>query len=142
VAQTKKKRRRKHRGTQGGKIDARPRGRPRNRAEAKQRAAARRAGGGSGKRKAADRPAPGMTPPTWGAAITKAVFAGALFFVLLAVIFKNPVGGAAAIAALMTAFYVPMAYYLDKWLYNYRKGKEERQKRAEAERRAGGGESS
>jgi hypothetical protein len=136
MAQTKKKRRRKHRGTQGGKIDTRPRGKPRNRAEAKQRAAARRAGGGSGKRKAADRPAPGMTPPTWGAAITKALFAGVLFFVLLALVFKNPVGGAAGIAALMTAFYVPMAYYLDRTLYNYRRRKEEREKLEKAQRSA------
>ena len=42
MAQTKKKRRRKHRGTQGGRIDTRPaRGRPRSRAEAQARARSR-----------------------------------------------------------------------------------------------------
>jgi hypothetical protein len=57
--------------------------------------------------------------------------------VLLALVFKNPVGGAAAIAGLMTAFYVPMAYYLDRTLYNYRQRKEARAKLEKAQSRAG-----
>ena len=66
MAQTKRKRRRKHKGTQGGKIDSRPKGRPRNRAEAKQRAQARRSGSG-GKRAVAQQ---GPQPPTWAVSYT------------------------------------------------------------------------
>jgi hypothetical protein len=114
VAQTKKKRRRKHRGTQGGKVDTRPaRGRPRNRAEARQRAQARRSGGGPRTRQA-----PGTTPPTWGSAFRKGLFAALIFFALMALAFQRPLVSAAGIAAFMVAFYVPMAYYSDRFFYN------------------------
>lgn len=124
MAQTKKKRRRKHKGTQGGKVDDRPRGRPRSRAEAKQRAQTRRTGGGGGKRQAAQRPGPGTVPPTWASAGKKALLAGVVFFVLLAVLFKHPMAESAALAGFMLLFYIPMAYYTDKLFYNRRKGKE------------------
>jgi hypothetical protein len=114
---TKKKRRRKHRGTQGGKVDARPRGRPRNRAEAKQRAQAQRSGGGSRKRAAASaRATPG--PPTWSSAIKKGLVAAVIFFVLIGLVFSRPLGSAAGIALFMLVFYIPMAYYTDRFFYN------------------------
>jgi len=128
VAQTKRKRRRKHKGTQGGKIDTRPRARPRNRAEAKQRAKTRRAGGGSSKRSAAQL---GPAPPTWGSAARKGLIAAAIFFVLLAVAFGREIAPSAGIAAFMVAFYIPMAYYTDRFMYNRAKRKAE-QERAQA----------
>jgi hypothetical protein len=115
MAQTKKKRRRKHRGTQGGKVDTRPKGRPRNRAEAKQRAASRRTSG-SGKRRAAA-PA-GPKPPTWGSAIGKGVAAGLIFFALLALAFGRPVSEALPLAGFMLAFYIPMSFLFDRFFYN------------------------
>ena len=131
MAQTKRKRRRKHRGTQGGKIDTRPRGKPRNRAEARQRAQQRRStpskGGRSRQRGiASDLPA----PPTWGGAIRKGLIAAAIFFVLLALAFQRPVGSSAAIAVFMTAFYVPMAYFTDKFFYNRQLAKQQRERAA------------
>jgi hypothetical protein len=125
VAQTKRKRRRKHKGTQGGKIDSRPKGRPRNRAEAKQRAQARRSGAGGGKRAVAQQ---GPAPPTWGSAARKGVLAAGIFFALLALAFQRPIGASLGIAAFMVAFYVPMAYYTDKFMYNrhLRKQQQER----------------
>jgi hypothetical protein len=126
MAQTKKKRRRKHRGTQGGKVDTRPKGRPRNRAEAKQRAQSRRASG-SGKRSRAAAPA-GPKPATWPSAVNKGLIAGVVFFALLALAFKRPIGEAAGLAGFMLAFYIPMAYYSDRFFYSraMRKQAEER----------------
>ena len=116
MAPTKKKRRRKHRGTQGGKVDARPRGRPRNRAEAKQRAQAQRSGGGSRKRAATSaRATPG--PPTWSGAVKKGLVAALIFFVLIAFAFGRPIGSAAGIALFMLVFYIPMAFYTDRFFY-------------------------
>lgn len=119
MAQTKKKRRRKHRGTQGGRVDDRPKGRPRNRAEARQQAKARRSGGGTRKRGAAAQPRADR-PPTWGGAFIKGLFAAILFLVLLVLLMGRDFGPSAAVAGAMVLFYTPMAYYLDLFLYNRR----------------------
>lgn len=133
MAQTKKKRRRKHRGTQGGKIDARPRSKPRNRAEAKQQAKARRSGGG--KRKATQRNAPGTVPPSWGSAVKKSIFAGIVFFALLAFAFGRPVGASAALAGFMLAFYIPMAYFVDKFFYDRKQRKDAQERLARSQQK-------
>jgi hypothetical protein len=109
MAQTKKKRRRKQRGTQGGRIDSKPRARPRNRAEAQNRARA--------KRKPATR---GDLPPTWRSSVTRGLVAAVIFTVLLMVIFKRPVGVALALGAFMLAFYIPAGYFIDMTLWRRR----------------------
>ena len=111
MAQTKKKRRRKHRGTQGGRVDTNRRPpRPRNRAEAKARARA-------GTRKPAPR---GDHPPTWRSAITRGLIAAVIFAVLLLLIFKRPLGAALGLAAFMLAFYIPAGYYIDTLMWRRR----------------------
>ena len=119
MAQTKKKRRRKHRGTQGGRIDDRPKGRPRNRAEARQQAKAKRSGGGR-KRAVAATQDRRLQPPTWGSAFTKGMFAALLFFALLVIAFGRDLAPSAAIAGAMVLFYTPMAYFTDQFFYNRR----------------------
>jgi hypothetical protein len=110
MAQTRKKRRRKHRGTQGGRVDPNRRpGRPRSREEAKARA---RAG-----RKA---PARVDAPPTWRSAITRGVVAAAIFTALLMLIFKRPAGSALALGAFMLAFYIPAGYFIDMAMWRRR----------------------
>jgi hypothetical protein len=110
MAQTRKKRRRKHRGTQGGRVDPNRRaGRPRSREEAKARA---RAG-----RKA---PARVDAPPTWRSAITRGAVAAAIFTVLLMLIFQRPIGAALGLGACMLAFYVPAGYYIDTMMWRRR----------------------
>jgi hypothetical protein len=131
VAQTKRKRRRKHRGTQGGKIDNRPKGRPRNRAEAKQRAQQRRAGAGSTKRGATQ--ARTVNPPSWGSAAKKGAAAGVIFFVLMALVFSRPIGAAAGIAGFMLLFYIPMAYYTDRFFYGRQLRKQQQERAARAQ---------
>jgi hypothetical protein len=109
MAQTKKKRQRKRRGTQGGRIDSKPRSRPRNRAEAKARAGA--------KRKPTQR---GDLPPTWRGSIIRGVAAAVIFTVLLMLIFKRPAGVSLALGAFMLAFYVPAGYFIDMTLWRRR----------------------
>ncbi len=114
MAKTKKKRRRKHRGTQGGSI-SRTTARPRSRAEAKARARSRP--------KAKSRPSAQEkrnAPPTWRGAINKGLFASILFFVLFVVAFKRPAPASAAISVFMLAFYIPLSYYLDSFFYRRR----------------------
>jgi hypothetical protein len=110
MAQTKKKRQRKRRGTQGGRIDNKPRsGRPRSREEAKSRARSRR------------KPAPQQDlPPTWRNSLVRGLFAAVIFAVLLILIFKKPVGTSLAFGAFMLAFYVPAGYYIDMAMWRRR----------------------
>ncbi len=110
MAQTKKKRRRKHRGTQGGRVDPNRRaGRPRTREEAKARA---RAGRKS--------PAKIDAPPTWRSAITRGAVAAAIFTVLLVLIFRRAPGAALGLGAFMLVFYIPAGYYIDTMMWRRR----------------------
>ncbi len=110
MAQTKKKRRRKHKGTQGGRVDPNRRaGRPRSREEAKARA---RAGRKSTTKVDA--------PPTWRSAITRGAVAAVIFTALLMLIFKRSPGAAFGLGAFMLVFYIPAGYYIDTMMWRRR----------------------
>ncbi len=109
MAQTKKKRRRKHRGTQGGRIDSKRRSRPRNRQEAKAQARSRRSTGPRGD-----------SPPTWRSSVIRGLVAAVIFAILLLVLFKRPVGAALALGAFMLVFYIPAGYYIDMMMWRKR----------------------
>lgn len=111
MAQTKKKRTRKKRGTQAGSIDNKRRSRPRTRAEARNQA---RAGGNR------NRMVKGDHPPTWRGAAIRGLVASAVFVVALMLIFSRPLGGSVAIGALMLVFYIPAGYYMDLFLWRRR----------------------
>jgi len=111
MAQTNKRRRRKRRGTQGGRIDASRRSsRPRSRQEAK--AQARSRGGRSAPK--AD------LPPTWRSSFLRGVFAAVIFAVLLIAFFRKPVAGSLIFGAFMLAFYVPAGYFIDMTMWRRR----------------------
>jgi hypothetical protein len=110
VAQTKKKRRKKHKGTQGGRIDTKRSARPRSRQEAKAQARSRR-GGGSQRSDA---------PPTWRSSIIRGLVAALIFFVLLLILFKRPVGASLGLGAFMLVFYIPAGYYIDQMMWRKR----------------------
>ena len=130
MAQTKKKRRRKHRGTQGGRIDTRPaRGRARSRAEAQSRARNRT------KKKGGPRV---PEPPSWSSALKKGGIAAVLFVGVITVFGQNP-AVALGVGVLMLGFYVPMAFMLDRFVYQ-RHLRKEAQKRAEREEQRTGAE--
>lgn len=125
MAQTKKKRNRKHRGTQGGSIQRRARGgRPRNRAEARARA----------RHTAVDRR---NLPPTWRGATIRGFVAAAMFYLMLALVLGRSQGQALGLAAFMLVFYIPLGYYTDNFFYRRRmqKAAEEAAQR-KAERRS------
>src|SRR5918996_2395484 len=105
MAQTRRRRRRKHRGTQSGRIDRRGgRGRPRSRDEA--RAQARR-------RSEFRRDA----PPTWGGALMRGSVGALIFLVLIVALFGQPFASGLALAAVMLILYVPMGYYVDRFFW-------------------------
>ena len=112
MAQTKKKRRKKHKGTQGGRIDTKRRSRPRSREEAKAQARSRRSGG-----KAAPK---ADLPPTWKSSVNRGMIAALIFAALLLVIFKRPLAPSLGLAAFMLLFYVPAGYYIDTMMWRKR----------------------
>lgn len=110
MAQTRKKRRRKHRGTQGGRVDPNRRaGRPRSREEAKARA---RAGRKS--------PAKVDAPPTWRSSATRGVVAAVIFTAILLLVFRRAPGAALGLGAFMLVFYIPAGYYIDTMMWRRR----------------------
>jgi hypothetical protein len=128
MAQTRRRRRRKHRGTQSGRSDRRPaRGRPRSRAEAKAGAGQR------GRKKQTPRQA---GPPTWRSALQKSAIAGALFFALLVLAFGRPPLASAGIAVLMLGFYVPMSFLFDRFFYQRRQRQEQQERLERAQGKA------
>lgn len=111
MAQTKKKRRRKRRGTQGGRIDTKGRaGRPRSREEAKARARSNRKPSGP----KAD------LPPTWRNSFGRGLFAAVVFAVLLVAVFKKPFGASLIFGACMLVFYIPAGYFIEMTLWRRR----------------------
>ena len=130
MAQTKKKRRRKHRGTQGGRIDRRPaRGRARSRAEAQSRARNRT------KKKGGPRV---PEPPTWSSALKKGGIAAVLFVGVITVFGQSP-AVALLVGIVMLGVYVPMAFTVDRFVYD-RHLRKEAKKRAEREAQRTGAE--
>jgi len=111
MAQPKNKRRRKRRGTQGGKIDTKAR-RPRSREEARSRA---RSGGGSrSTSKKRD------LPPTWKSAAIRGAGAAVIFVLILLVLFKRPAGVSLIFGLFMLVFYIPTGYYIDLTMWRKR----------------------
>jgi Flp pilus assembly protein TadB len=109
MAQTKKKRSRKRRGTQGGRIDTKTRSRPRSRAEAKARARSNR------------KPAARVDlPPTWRSSFIRGLIAAVLFTVVLLLIFGRPAGVSLSLGLFMLVFYVPAGYFIDMTLWRRR----------------------
>jgi len=114
MAQTKRKRTRKHRGTPAGTIERAGRtGRPRTREEAKQIASQRRA-------ERLDR------PPTWRSAVNRAAIAAAVFGVLVVLLFSRDIAQGVVLAALMFLLYIPLGYFTDMTIYRFRQRRKQR----------------
>ncbi|HEY2055043.1 MAG TPA: hypothetical protein VGH14_14020 [Solirubrobacterales bacterium] len=111
MAQPKNKRRRKRRGTQGGRIDTTGR-RPRTREEARSRARS----GGSSRSSSKKRD----LPPTWKGAAIRGAGAAVIFVLILLILFKRPVGIALIFGLFMLVFYIPTGYYIDLTMWRKR----------------------
>jgi Flp pilus assembly protein TadB len=108
MAQTKRKRRSKHRGTAAGTIETRGRtSRPASPEERKK--AARQA--------RMDR---FSKPPSWRSAANRALFATLLFVAVIVVFFHQPMTSAVALGGFMLLLYIPIGYYTDTFFYNRR----------------------
>ena len=115
MAQTKRKRRTKHRGNAAGMIEVR--GRTSKAAGAAGKGTGRTSGPG-GKAVRTDR---WDTPPTWRGALNRAAVATVIFVVLILFVFKQPAGAALGLGAFMLALYVPLGFYTDQMLHRRRK---------------------
>ena len=108
MAQTRRKRTRKHRGTPAGTIERSGKtGRPRTREEAKQISRQRRT-------ERLDK------SPTWRGAMQRAAIAAAVFGVLVVIAFKRDVAQGAILAAFMFLLYIPLGYATDSFIYRLR----------------------
>jgi Flp pilus assembly protein TadB len=109
MAQTRKRRRTKHRGNAAGVIEAR---------------------GRTGRKLTADERKPTAKetrqqrwehPPTWRSAATRAAFAAVIFGVLVVALMGRSVAQAGVIAVFMLVLYIPLGYYMDLTIYRRRK---------------------
>ena len=109
MAQTKRKRTRKHRGTPAGTIERAGRtGRPQTREDAKQIARQRR-------QERLD------TPPTWRSAVNRAAIAAAVFGVLVVLAFSRSIAQGVILAGFMFLLYIPLGYVTDMAVFRFRK---------------------
>jgi hypothetical protein len=116
MAQTKRKRRTKHRGTPAGNIQTRGRtGRPSTPEEKKKQA----------QLDARERRL--NTPPTWKSSFKRATFAAVIMFAFIALTNKGTVatkiGTGAGFAVIALALYVPAGYYMELFLFRRRQSK-------------------
>jgi hypothetical protein len=108
MAQTKRKRRSKHRGTPAGTIESR--GRTGRKPAESERSKPRRANRFD-------------EPPNWRGAATRAGIAAGIFFLAVVALFRQPIQAAVPIALFMFAIYVPLGFYTDQFLYRRRLAK-------------------
>ncbi len=111
MAQTKNKRKRKHRGTPAGTVERPARsGSPGARGDNKKDAQQRRA-------ERLDR------EPTWRGAINRAAIAAAVFGALVVLAFGREVTQGLTLAAFMFVLYIPLGYATDSAIYRFRQRK-------------------
>ena len=109
MAQTRRKRTRKHRATPAGTIERAGRtGRPQTRQDAKQISRQRRS-------ERLDK------PPTWRGAMQRAAIAAAVFGVLVVIVFKRDVAQGVILAAFMFLLYIPLGFATDTAVYRFRR---------------------
>jgi Flp pilus assembly protein TadB len=117
MAQTKRKRRTKHRGTAAGTISARGRtGRPPTPEEKKRQQKLTREQA---------REARLAAPPTWKASVNRALLAAGFMFLFLLLTSKGNILAAILFAVFAFALYVPSGFYLERFLWQRRKRKKE-----------------
>jgi hypothetical protein len=123
MAQTRRKRRTKHRGNAAGVVESRGRtGRKPTAAEKSGKAAE----AAKAKQQRLDR---GNRPPTWRGAFVRALVAATALVLLSGLILKASAGQSVAYFFVGLIAYTPISYYSDSWLY----------KRRQAKARGGGG---
>jgi hypothetical protein len=109
MAQTRKKRKTKHRGTQAGTIDRA------GRTSRETRQASRT----TAKKTASERRAQRFErPPTLRSAASRAAVAAVFFGVVVTLLLHKPAATGVAGAAFAFLFYIPISYMTDRYLYH------------------------
>ena len=113
MAQTKRKRRSKHRGNAAGVVEARGRTgrRPADSEKRPSNAREERA------QKARER---ANTPPTWRSAVNRGVVAGLIMMPVSVLLLRVPLASTPVLLLAVAVFYIPMGYYTDLFLYRRR----------------------
>jgi hypothetical protein len=127
MAQTKRKRRTKHRGNAAGTVEVRGRtGRPPSAEEKKKQS------------RQTAREQRLNKPPTWKSSFARAGMAAAIMFPLTILLFakSNRIASALFFTAFAFVFYVPLGYYVDMTMYRRRQRR--REQAAVADRRERG----
>jgi len=129
MAQTKRKRKRRHRGTQAGTIDRA--GRTSKPTGARASTGSSGSSGSRAERSQTSRDKRQQrldTPPTWRGALNRAAFAAAILVIFVTITQKNLLQGA-VLGAFAMLIYIPMSYYTDRALYNRRQRQKQRRGR-------------
>ena len=108
MAQTKNKRKRKHRGTPAGTVERTAR--PHKREDAKQAARQRRT-------ERLDR------EPTWRGAVNRAAIAAVVFGTLVVLAFGRDLAQGLTLAVFMFVLYIPLGYATDSAIHRFRQRK-------------------
>src|SRR3954454_24134930 len=122
MAQTKRKRTRKHRGNAAGIVE-RPAHNSRGTTASstgKKRPMSKEEARADARRKRQERM---NLPPTWKGAAQRAGIAAALFCVLIIVFFKENIATSISLSLFMLVIYIPLSYVTDRALYNWRQKK-------------------
>jgi Flp pilus assembly protein TadB len=120
MAQTKKKRRRRHRGTQAGTIETPGRtGKP---VAAERRPATRQTSARQRRENRFDK------EPTWRSSVNRAAFAAVILAIFIGVTQRN-VAQAVVLGLLAMLLYVPMSYYTDRMLWRRRQRQKQQRSR-------------
>jgi hypothetical protein len=112
MAQTKRKRRTKHRGNAAGIVEHR--GRTSRPPSPEERKALRK------EQSRASRNDRFSRPPSWRAAANRAVFTTVIFIAVIVLVLKQPVKQAVALGGFMLLLYIPFGYYIDAAFYRRR----------------------
>jgi hypothetical protein len=75
-----------------------------------------------GTKKRADR------SPTWRSAVLRGAFGAVIFMALLVAIFRRPIIASMGLAALMLLIYIPLGFYMERFLYNRRLASKRRER--------------
>ena len=125
MAQTKRKRRRRHRGTQAGTIDRAGRTSKPPASQSRGSAGTSKSSRSTTRQTAAERrQARFDNPPTWRGALNRAAFAAAILVVFVTIVQKNIAAGL-ILGAFAMLVYIPMSYYTDLALYRRRQRKKQ-----------------
>jgi hypothetical protein len=112
MAQTKRKRRTKHRGNAAGVVENRGRTSrpPSPEVRKQQRKDAARASRNDRFSK----------PPSWQSAANRALITTLLFVAVVVFVLKQPIAQGVALGGFMLLLYIPIGYYTDSYFYNRR----------------------